>query len=663
MASVALPEMKRHGYSGALATGALAAGGTLGILIPPSVILVIYAVITEQSIGKLFLAALIPGVISTLGYAVAISAYVRIFPKAGPVVPALPFAERVRSLGAVLPIAAIFLVVLGGIYLGMFTPTEGAAIGAASTALLAIALGRMSWKSFASSILETAQTTAAIFLILIGAEVYNGFLALSQLPAGLSAALASSGLAPMTIMIGILLIYMLLGCVMDSLAMILLTVPVFFPLVTGLEFGPYGAGDRNLVRDPYADRRRDRADHSSDRPQRLRDQFVGRRRLAWRVVPRHLPVPVGRFRPRRHAPGRARDMPLGCRAWSSSQWRCRGHNMRLDESDQRSGGRRNPDAKVPVPISVGLAVQIACLVLPGAVMIPTVVFRAAGQSEDVLLWAVYASVAIAGVTTMLQARRIGWFGSGYILAIGTSGAAIAVSIAALAAGGPALLATMVVVVSLVQFVFSARLSLFRRILTPTVTGTVLMLTPVTVMPVMFAQLQNVPSHTPPLAASLSAAATLVVIAGITLMAKGRVRLWAPVIGMVAGSVVAGVFGFYDVERIVRASWIGIPRPQWSAPDLRFGPEFWTLLPAFVFIAWCARFKPSAAPSRSSACRGPGAVRWTSGRCRAPWPPTGWATCCPVWRARCRSASVRTVRRWSRSPGSARAASASRSERR
>ena len=258
--------------------------------------------------------------------------------------------------------------------------------------------------------------------------------------------------------------------------------------------------------------------------------------------------------------------------------------MRLDESDQRSGGRRNPDAKVPVPISVGLAVQIACLVLPGAVMIPTVVFRTAGQSEDVLLWAVYASVAIAGVTTMLQARRIGWFGSGYILAIGTSGAAIAVSVAALAAGGPALLATMVVVVSLVQFVFSARLSLFRRILTPTVTGTVLMLTPVTVMPVMFAQLQNVPSHTPPLAASLSAAATLVVIAGITLMAKGRVRLWAPVIGMVAGSVVAGVFGFYDVERIVRASWIGIPRPQWSAPDLRFGPEFWTLLPAFVFIA-------------------------------------------------------------------------------
>ncbi len=237
MASVALPEMRRHGYSGALATGTLAAGGTLGILIPPSIILVIYAVITEQSVGKLFLAALLPGVIATLGYAVAIAVQVRLRPESGPPAPALPNRARVRSLAAGWPVAAIFLVVIGGIYFGVFTPTEAAAIGAAATALLAIALGRLSWKGFASSILETAQTTAAIFLILIGAEVYNGFLALSQLPVGLSAALASAGLAPMAIMIGILLIYLLLGCVMDSLAMILLTVPVFFPLVTGLEFG------------------------------------------------------------------------------------------------------------------------------------------------------------------------------------------------------------------------------------------------------------------------------------------------------------------------------------------------------------------------------------------------------------------------------------------
>ena len=237
MASVALPEMRRSGYSGALATGSLAAGGTLGILIPPSVILVIYAIITEQSIGTLFLAALIPGVIATIGYSATVAIYVRLNPAAAPVVPAVPVRERVRSLRPVLPVAAIFLLVIGGIYLGVFTPTEGAAIGAAATFLLASVSGRLDWSGLVSSVLETAHATAAIFLILIGAEVYNGFLALSQIPAATADAFAASGLAPMSILIGILLVYLLLGCVMDSLAMILLTVPVFFPLVTGLDFG------------------------------------------------------------------------------------------------------------------------------------------------------------------------------------------------------------------------------------------------------------------------------------------------------------------------------------------------------------------------------------------------------------------------------------------
>ena len=237
MASVALPEMKRYGYSGALATGTLAAGGTLGILIPPSVILVIYAIITEQSVGKLFLAALIPGIIATIGYSLAIACYVRLNPEAGPIAPSVPLHERVRSLGAVWPVAAIFLLVIGGIYLGVFTPTEGAAIGAAATALVAIFFGRLSWESFVSSLLETAQATAMIFIILISAEIYNGFLALSQIPVELADLLGESGLSPMSILIGILLVYLVLGCVMDSLAMILLTVPVFFPLVTGLDFG------------------------------------------------------------------------------------------------------------------------------------------------------------------------------------------------------------------------------------------------------------------------------------------------------------------------------------------------------------------------------------------------------------------------------------------
>ncbi|MDE0368196.1 MAG: TRAP transporter large permease [Gammaproteobacteria bacterium] len=237
MASVALPEMKRHGYSGALATGALAAGGTLGILIPPSVILVIYGVITEQSIGKLFLAALIPGLIATAGYWAAISVYVRLRPGAGPVVPAAPMRERIRSLGGVWPVAVIFVSVVGGIYFGIFTPTEGAAIGAAATALAGLASGRLNRAAFTSSLLETAQATGMIFLILVGAEIFNSFLALSQVTVELADALSMSGLSPISILIGILLVYLVLGCVMDSMAMILLTVPVFFPLLTGLDFG------------------------------------------------------------------------------------------------------------------------------------------------------------------------------------------------------------------------------------------------------------------------------------------------------------------------------------------------------------------------------------------------------------------------------------------
>ena len=237
MGSVAIPEMRRFGYSDGLITGTLAAGGTLGILIPPSLILVIYAVITEQSIGKLFLAALIPGIIATLGYSLTVGIYVRLKPSAAPLIQGVPIQKKVRSLVPVIPVATIFLLVIGGIYFGVFTPTEGAAIGAAATFLLACVLGRLDWSGFVTSVLETAQATAAIFLILIGAEIYNGFLALSGIPSELAGLFEDSGLAPMLILIGILLLYLILGCVMDSLAMILLTVPVFFPLVTGLDFG------------------------------------------------------------------------------------------------------------------------------------------------------------------------------------------------------------------------------------------------------------------------------------------------------------------------------------------------------------------------------------------------------------------------------------------
>ncbi|MGE3245431.1 MAG: TRAP transporter large permease [Beijerinckiaceae bacterium] len=237
MATVALPEMRRYGYSGALSTGVLAAGGTLGILIPPSIILVIYAILTESSLAHLFLAAMIPGALATLGYAIAIFIYVRINPAAGPRAERADLTERLRSLQTVWPVVTIFVVVIGGIYMGVFTPTEGAAVGAASTGLLAWFAGGMRWPGIRASILETAKISGMIFLILIGAEMYSAFLALSQLPQALAEWIGGLGWRPMTILVGIVILYLLLGCVMDSLAMILLTVPVFLPIMLKLDFG------------------------------------------------------------------------------------------------------------------------------------------------------------------------------------------------------------------------------------------------------------------------------------------------------------------------------------------------------------------------------------------------------------------------------------------
>ncbi len=258
--------------------------------------------------------------------------------------------------------------------------------------------------------------------------------------------------------------------------------------------------------------------------------------------------------------------------------------MEIEEPDQLAEVATGPDARIPVPLAAGLGLQLAALVLPGAVLIPTIVFRSAGQPEDILLWAVFASVVVSGAATALQALRVGGrFGAGYLIATGASGAAIAVSIAALEAGGPALLAALVLAMALLQFAFSARLALFRRILTPTVTGTIIMLTPVTVMPVIFEQLNNVPESTAPVGGPLSAGATLAVVVGIMLKARGALRLWAPIIGIVAGSLVAAAFGFYDTGRIASAPWIGFPKPAWPGIDLEFGAAFWTLLPAFLFI--------------------------------------------------------------------------------
>ncbi|WP_367715731.1 TRAP transporter large permease [Nitratireductor sp. GISD-1A_MAKvit] len=237
MSQVALPELRRYGYSGALATGTLAAGGTLGILIPPSVILVIYAILTEQNIAKLFVAAFVPGVLAAFGYMLAISIYVRLWPDSAGTRERAPYSERMRALLDVWPVLVVFLAVVGGIYLGVFTPTEGAAVGAAGTGLIALVNGGLTRETFVESILATATATAMIFFIVLGAGFYNSFLALAQVPQQMAAFVSEQGYSPWMVLTLILLLYLVFGCVMDSLSMILLTIPIFFPIVTVLDFG------------------------------------------------------------------------------------------------------------------------------------------------------------------------------------------------------------------------------------------------------------------------------------------------------------------------------------------------------------------------------------------------------------------------------------------
>ncbi|MBS3995951.1 MAG: TRAP transporter large permease [Hydrogenophaga sp.] len=237
MGQVALPELKRAGYAGGISTAALAAGGTLGILIPPSVVLVIYAILTEQNIAKLFLAAFVPGILAAVGYMIVIALYARLRPQEMGTMPPMPMKDRWVATAKIWPVMLIFIAVVGGIYTGVFTPTEGAAIGAFGTGVAAWFSGGLTRKTFLGAILGTAVATGMIFMIVLGAGVYNTFLALSQLPQEAAQMVAGSGLNPWTVLVAVLLLYVVLGCFMDSLSMILLTIPVFFPIVSVLDFG------------------------------------------------------------------------------------------------------------------------------------------------------------------------------------------------------------------------------------------------------------------------------------------------------------------------------------------------------------------------------------------------------------------------------------------
>ena len=257
--------------------------------------------------------------------------------------------------------------------------------------------------------------------------------------------------------------------------------------------------------------------------------------------------------------------------------------MESDTMPDNDTIRYQPDENPPPLLSFGIGFQAALLVIGGIVLTPAIVIRAAGQSEGYLSWAIFAALIISGATTILQAVRVGRFGAGHILIMGTSGAFIAVCITALVEGGPALLATLIVISSLFQFVLATRLSLLRRIITPVVSGTVVALIAVTIMPIAFQMVSAVPQGTSPAAAPVSATATLVAIAALALRASGAWRLWAPVIGIAVGCVVASLFGLYDVARVAEAAWVGVPTSGWAGFELSFGSEFWVLLPAFVFV--------------------------------------------------------------------------------
>lgn len=236
MGQVALPELRRQNYAPRLACASLAAGGTLGILIPPSVPLVIYAILTEQNIAKLFVAAFVPGVIAAIGYMIVIGVVVRVDRSLAPAGERLALGARLRALLEVWPALLIFVTVIGGIYGGVFTPTEAASVGALATGLIAWRGGGLRGRGFLECLYGTASATGMIFLIMLGADLLNVFLAMTRMPDELAKLVAASGLSPLAILVAIVVIYLLLGCIMDSLSMLLLTVPIFFPIVMGIDY-------------------------------------------------------------------------------------------------------------------------------------------------------------------------------------------------------------------------------------------------------------------------------------------------------------------------------------------------------------------------------------------------------------------------------------------
>ena len=307
--------------------------------------------------------------------------------------------------------------------------------------------------------------------------------------------------------------------------------------------------------------------------------------------------------------------------------------------------RYEPGESPPLPIAIGAGMQSALVIVAPVVLTVVIVARIADQPDAFLNWAVFAALLICGLTTVVQAVRVGPIGSGHVLIMGTSGAFIAVCVAALVEGGPGLMASLIVVSSLIQFVLASRLALLRRIFTPVIAGTVITLIAVTVMPLVFETMGDVPADAPEAAAPVTVLVTLGVIVLLILRGPPALRLWSPILGIGAGCAAAGFFGIYDADLILDADWIGVPFGDWPGFDVSLGQEFWVLLPAFVVVTLVGAIETLGDGVPSSASRGAARARPTSGSCRGRSTPTASATCSPDWPGHSPTRPIRPASRW------------------
>jgi len=242
MGAATLPEMKRYNYKPELATGVVAAGGSLGILIPPSVIFIVYGILTEQSIGRLFMAGLLPGLILVLLFILAIVIWTRMRPELGPKGPKVPLREKLASLSGLIETLLLFVLIMGGLFWGFFTPTEAGAIGAFGTLLLGLAGRNLTMKGFIASLAETTRISCMILVIVAGATIFGHFLAVSRIPFDIARGVSEIQLPRYAVMLIIIMVYLVGGCVIDSLALIMLTIPIFYPVVLFLGYDPIWFG-------------------------------------------------------------------------------------------------------------------------------------------------------------------------------------------------------------------------------------------------------------------------------------------------------------------------------------------------------------------------------------------------------------------------------------